>query len=84
MSNAAYMRSDLTINDTERQLLLLEAAGCTAAEIATALHETDKNIQERQKELSRKLDIVNKSGARIAKALQYGLIDAKEIHFLKR
>ena len=84
VSNAAYMRSDLTINDTERQLLLLEAAGCTAAEIATALHETDKNIQERQKELSRKLDIVNKSGARIAKALQYGLIDAKEIHFLKR
>ena len=54
------------------------------AEIATALHESDKNIQEHQKDLSRKLDIVNKSGARIAKAIQYGLIDPKEIKYLKR
>lgn len=84
VSNAAYMHSDVAITDTERKLLLLEAAGCTAAEIAMALNETDKSVQERQKELSRKLDIVNKSGARIAKALQYGLIDAKEIRFLKR
>ena len=65
-------------------MLLLEAAGCTASEIAATLNETDKNIQERQKDLSRKLDIVNKSGARIAKALQYGLIDARDIKFLKR
>ena len=84
VNHAAYIHSDVTLSETERSLLLLEAAGCTASEIASSLHETDKNIQERQKELSRKLDIVNKSGARIAKALQYGLIDAKEIHFLKR
>lgn len=77
-------RFDITISDTERNLLLMEAAGCTAAEIATALHESDKNIQEHQKDLSRKLDIVNKSGARIAKAIQYGLIDPKEIKYLKR
>ena len=84
VTHASHMRSDIVLSDTERRLLLLEAAGCTASEIAATLHETDKNIQERQKELSRKLDIVNKSGARIAKALQYGLIDAKEIQFLKR
>ena len=84
VENSAYTRNDIAISDTERQLLLLEAAGCTASEIAAELRETDKNIQERQKDLSRKLDIVNKSGARIAKALKYGLIDAKEIKFLKR
>ena len=84
INNAAFSRSDITLSDTEHQLLLLEAAGCTASEIAATLHETDKSIQERQKDLSRKLDIVNKSGARIAKALQYGLIDAKQIKFLKR
>ena len=84
LNNASLHRSDIIISDTERQLLLLEAAGCTASEIAATLNETDKNIQERQKDLSRKLDIVNKSGARIAKALQYGLIDARDIKFLKR
>ncbi|MBR1834562.1 MAG: response regulator transcription factor [Bacteroidales bacterium] len=84
IKNASQCRTDIDITDTERSLLLLEAAGCTASEIAVTLHETDKSIQERQKDLSRKLDIVNKSGARIAKALQYGLIDAKEIKFLKK
>lgn len=84
VSNVPQQRTDITISEIERNLLLLEAAGCTAAEIATALRETDKNIQERQKDLSRKLDIVNKSGARIAKAMQYGLIDPKEIKYLKR
>ena len=74
----------IEISDTERRLLLLEAAGCTASEIADNLHESDKNVQERQKELSLRFDIVNKSGARIAKALQYGLIDPKDIKFLKR
>ena len=82
--HAADCRTDIVLTDTERRMLLLEAAGCTAAEIAADLHETDKMVQERQKELSRKLDIVNKSGARIAKALQYDLIEAKDIHFLKR
>ena len=80
----ADLRCDVVLSPTEQQLLLLEAAGCTASEIATTLHETDKSIQERQKELSRKLDIVNKSGARIAKAMQCGLIDPKEIKYLKR
>ena len=77
-------KCNVVISNTEQQLLLLEAAGCTASEIANVLKETDKTIQERQKELSRKLDIVNKSGARIAKAMQYGLIDPKEIKYLKR
>lgn len=80
---ASGSRFDIAITDTERQLLLLEAAGCTASEIAVQLHESDKNIQERQKDLSRKLDIVNKSGARIAKAIQCGLIDTKDIRYLK-
>ncbi len=84
VEHAAEMRTDITLSDTERNLLLLEAAGCTASEIATALRETDKSIQERQKELSRKLDIVNKSSARIAKAMQYGLINPREIKYLKR
>jgi DNA-binding NarL/FixJ family response regulator len=84
VKHAADMRSDIVLSDTERNLLLLEAAGCTASEIATTLRETDKSIQERQKELSRKLNIVNKSGARIAKAMQFGLIDPKEIKYLKR
>ena len=80
----ADQHCNITLSSFEQQLLLLEAAGCTASEIATTLRETDKNIQERQKELSRKLDIVNKSSARIAKAMQYGLIDPKEIKYLKR
>ncbi|MCR4828595.1 MAG: response regulator transcription factor [Bacteroidales bacterium] len=78
---------DVEITDEERQLLLLEAAGCTAQEIAFQLsgyNETDKTVQDKQKNLSMKFNIVNKSGARIAKALQYGIIDAKEIKYLKR
>ena len=75
------------ISDEEREILLLEAAGCTAQEIAMRLSrwvETDKSIQDKQKELSRKFGIVNKSGARIAKALQYHVIDASDIEYLKR
>jgi len=77
----------LTINDEEREILLLEAAGCTAQEIAMRLtrwNETDKSVQDKQKELSRKFNIVNKSGARIAKAIQHNLIDPREIKYLKR
>ena len=76
-----------TVNDEEREILLLEAAGCTAQEIAQRLSqwvETDKSIQDKQKELSRKLGIVNKSGARIAKAIQCGLIDPTDIKYLTR
>lgn len=72
----------------ERRVLLYEAAGCTAQEIAQRLMpdfaESDKSIQELQKELARKLGVVNKSGARIAKAIRTGLLDPKEVHFLKR
>ena len=78
---------DETISEEEREILLLEAAGCTAQEIATKLTkwvETDKSIQEKQKELSRKFNIVNKSGARIAKALQHHIIDPNNINYLKR
>ncbi|MBQ7062445.1 MAG: response regulator transcription factor, partial [Bacteroidales bacterium] len=69
---------DEPLTDQEKEILLLEAAGCTAQEIAQRLPnsvETDKSIQEKQKEISRKFNIVNKSGARIAKALQHHLID---------
>jgi hypothetical protein len=82
-----HTRLDEEVNAEERQILLLEAAGCTAQEIANRLdnyEETDKSIQDKQKELSRKLDIVNKSGARIAKAIQSGLISLDEIQYLKR
>ena len=72
------------LTDTERQLLLLEAAGCTAAEISNQLGETDKVVQERQKDLSRRLDIVNKSAARVAKAISLGLISPADVHFLPR
>lgn len=72
------------LTDTERQLLLLEAAGCTAAEISNQLGETDKVVQERQKDLSRRLDIVNKSAARVAKAISLGLINPAEVNFLSR
>ena len=74
------------VSDEEREILLLEAAGCTAQEIAQRLTrwaETDKSVQDKQKELSRKFGIVNKSGARIAKALQYHVIDASDIEFRK-
>ena len=75
------------ISDEEREILLHEAAGCTAQEIAQRLtrwSETEKAIQEKQKELSRKFNIVNKSGARIAKAIHYGLITPDDIKYLKR
>ena len=75
---------DFGLTDKERQLLLLEAAGCTAAEISDRLGETDKAIQERQKDLSRRLDIVNKSAARVAKAFALGLIAPSEVRFLAR
>ena len=75
---------DFALSDKERQLLLLEAAGCTAAEISDRLGETDKAIQERQKDLSRRLDIVNKSAARVAKAFALGLIAPQEVRFLPR
>lgn len=78
---------DEPVSDEEREILLHEAAGCTAQEIAQRLtrwSETEKAIQEKQKELSRKFGIVNKSGARIAKAIQYGLIAPEEIKYLKK
>ena len=75
---------DFGLTDKECQLLLLEAAGCTAAEISDRLGETDKAIQERQKDLSRRLDIVNKSAARVAKAFALGLIAPSEVRFLPR
>lgn len=72
------------LSDTERHLLLLEAAGCTASEISDRLDETDKAIQERQKDLSRRLGIVNKSAARVAKAIALGLISPTDVDFLPR
>lgn len=72
------------VSDTERQLLLLEAAGCTASEISDRLGETDKTIQERQKDLSRRLGIVNKSAARVAKSICMGLISPADVRFLPR
>jgi DNA-binding NarL/FixJ family response regulator len=77
-------QAGIEVSDTERQLLLLEAAGCTASEISSKLGESDKAIQERQKDLSRRLDIVNKSAARVAKALSLGLIAPTDINFLPR
>ena len=77
-------QAGIEVSDTERQLLLLEAAGCTASEISGRLGESDKAIQERQKDLSRRLDIVNKSAARVAKALSLGLITPTDINFLPR
>ncbi|MBQ6955770.1 MAG: response regulator transcription factor [Bacteroidales bacterium] len=78
---------DEPVSDEEREILLHEAAGCTAQEIAQRLtqwNESEKAIQEKQKELSRKFNIVNKSGARIAKAIQHGLISPGDIKYLKR
>ena len=85
INQASNARADLELSPLEQQMLLLEAAGCTAQEIAMQLPpETDKSIQEKQKEISRKLDIVNKSGARIAMAAQCGLLDLSQVRFLKR
>lgn len=72
------------VSEQERQLLLLEAAGCTASEISDRLDETDKAIQERQKNLSARLGIVNKSAARVAKAFALGLVQPNEVNFLPR
>lgn len=84
LAQAPDAAPDIAVTDRERQLLLMEAAGCTASEIADALGGTEKSVQENQKDLARRLDIVNKSGSRIAKALQYGLINPRDIRFLKR
>lgn len=84
LDNLEADQPELEISATERTLLLLEAAGNTAQDIAYAIGETDKTVQERQKDLARRLGTVNKSGARIAKALQYGLIKAADIKYLKR
>lgn len=73
-----------SLTEQERQLLLLEAAGCTASEISDRLGETDKAIQERQKGLSLRLGIVNKSASRVAKAFALGLIAPSEVNFLPR
>lgn len=75
---------DMGLSPTEQRLLLLEAAGCTAAEISNQLNESDKVVQERQKELSRRFDIVNKSAARVAKAISLGLISPTDVRFLPR
>lgn len=75
---------DFNLSPTEQRLLLLEAAGCTAAEISNQLDESDKAIQERQKDLSRRLGIVNKSAARVAKAISLGLIAPRDVQFLPR
>ena len=72
------------VSESERRLLLLEAAGCTASEISNRLGESDKAIQEHQKDLSQRFDIVNKSAARVAKALSLGLISPADISFLPR
>lgn len=75
---------DFGLSDTEQRLLLLEAAGCTAAEISDQLGESDKVVQERQKDLSKRLGIVNKSAARVAKAISLGLISPTDVRFLPR
>lgn len=76
------------IDDEDKAVLLLEAAGCTAIEISQRLApqwaESDKSVQDIQKEISRKLNIVNKSGSRIAKAIRLGIIDPRDVQFLKR
>lgn len=76
--------SGLSLTDNERQLLLMEAAGCTASEISDRLELSDKAVQNCQRDLSARLDIVNKSAARVAKAICLGLIDPTEVQFLKR
>lgn len=75
---------DFDLSPTEHRLLLLEAAGCTANEISHQLDENDKAIQERQKDLSRRLGIVNKSAARVAKAISLGLVSPVDVRFLPR
>ena len=72
------------LSDMERQMLLLEAAGCTASEMADQLGQTDKAVQECQKDLSRRLGIVNKSASRVAKAIALGLISPADVRFLTK
>lgn len=72
----------------DRALLLWEAAGCTATEIAQRMSplftENEKSVQDLQKDLSTRLHIVNKSGARVAKAIMLGLLDPRRVSFLTR
>lgn len=77
---------DVELSEVEKRILVFEAAGYTAQEIAHVVggRESDKSIQEKQKELSRKLNIVNKSGARVAKAFSMGLINVNDVDFLKK
>ena len=82
--NLVRPQAAIEVTEAERQLLLLEAAGCTASEISNQLGESDKAIQEHQKDLSQRFDIVNKSAARVAKALSLGLISPGDIKFLPR
>ena len=74
----------MRVSDDNRRLLLLEAAGYTAAEISDMMHLSDKAVQQQQKELSQRLGIVNKSAARVAKAMALGLISPSEVEFLPR
>lgn len=83
-SLAADYDFSFTISDMEREMLLLEAAGCTASEMADRLGQTDKAVQEYQKDLSRRLGIVNKSASRVAKAIALGLISPADVRFLPR
>ena len=74
----------IEISEAEKNTLLLEAAGYTAVEMASTLKESEKTIQERQRSLSQRLEVVNKSGCRIAKAIQLNLINPNEVQYLKR
>lgn len=76
--------ADLNISAEERKVLLMEAAGCTAQEISNELNESDKSVQERQRQLSIKFEVVNKSGCRIAKAIELGVINPRDIKYLRR
>lgn len=86
MGNCVVDDPNVELSELEKRILLFEAAGYTAQEIAHAVGggESDKGIQEKQKELSRRLNIVNKSGARVAKSFSLGLINVRDIDFLKK
>lgn len=86
MSTCVHNVQNLELSEVEKQILILEAAGYTAQEIANTVNgnESDKSVQDKQKELSRKLNIVNKSGARVAKAFSMGLINVNDVDFLKK
>lgn len=75
-------------SEREQALLLWEAAGCTASEIAQRMSpifsESEKSVQDMQKDISARLNIVNKSGARVAKAILLGLLDPRRVAFLTR